>query len=378
MLGLLRAEEKAINEAGNLRAKVDKALEILVRNATEEVGFAPRDVYSCVFLLESTKANHASVQRLTYLDFQQYIQAFSAEGGLPRASHLVVAMWPRKIGIHHVEWEINFKSDRIAKMAAAVMRSTENMHLQQTYSLLRKIPATSVMAGQFFEAFAHRMFSTRWESSQPPPQPTLMTSNEAIPPTFSTGPSCSPPQSPPPMPIRLARRDGVLVDLPDDLSQVTLSGDKYYTPVAPNNPLFDSFTIDHIPEDHTVILSIFQMTTSQKHGGSGKGYSYIQRIITHIRELLGGEDPTTAVKTVYFLVCPEGNSENHWTMPLGWQTRTTRSSNAEEKETHRGDVFCIRFPGTSCLLTPDSATQLNHGWVQVLITLETTRVGFNR
>ena len=193
-----------------------------------------------------------------------------------------------------------------------------------------------------------------------------------------TGSSHLPPQLPPPMPIQLTRRDGVLVDLPDNLSQVMLIGGKYYTPVTPNNPLFNSFTIDHIPEDCTVILSIFQMMTSQQHRGSGKGYSYIQRIITHIRELLGGEDPTTAVKTVYFLVCPEGNSENHWTMPLGWQTRTTRSSNAEEKETHRGDVFCIRFPGTSCLLTPDSATQLNHGWVQVLITLETTRVGFNR
>ena len=342
---------------------VEKALEILVRNAIEEVGFAPRDVYNCVFLLAATKHEHAcAVNELTYPAFQRTAWALVEDGGLPQESHLVVAVWPRELGVHHVTWSIGFKSNRIAKMVAIAMRLAEGTYLQQTYDLLHRIPATSAMAGQFFEAYAHRMFSTPYKASRPAPQPVLMTSDNNNPPTFSSDRSLSPPlsQSIPP-PIRPSKRHVIYVGLPHDLRRVTLGGDRYYTSTSLNNPLFDSFTIDHDPRVRTVVLSIFQMTSSQKHGKSGEGYSYIQIIITHIRKLLCDEGPTTTVKPIYFLVCPEGKSENQWTMPLGWETKNTR--NSPEKNMHVGDVFCIRFPGTSCLSAPNSATQLNHGWV---------------
>ena len=53
-----------VDEAGQPQAwagKVDSALEILVHNATEEFGFAPRDVYNGVFRLPRTREDHATV-----------------------------------------------------------------------------------------------------------------------------------------------------------------------------------------------------------------------------------------------------------------------------------------------------------------------------
>ena len=141
-------------------------------------------------------------------------------------------------------------------------------------------------------------------------------------------------------------------------------------PISHNNLLFDSFAIDYNPDNCTVILSIFRMTTSQKHVGSGKGYTYVQRVMTHIHGLLGNEGLTATVKAAYFLVCPERPKErrgeeefeNYWTMPLGWATKGTRNSNPK-RDMNRRDVFCIRFPSTSCPFAPNSATQLNRGWV---------------
>ena len=48
----------AANQPQALVGKVDNALEILVRNATEEFGFAPSDVYSGFFELPTARGEH--------------------------------------------------------------------------------------------------------------------------------------------------------------------------------------------------------------------------------------------------------------------------------------------------------------------------------
>jgi len=65
------ADQDAImaNEATQPRAPVDmdKVFGILVRNATEEFGFAPRDVYSGTFDLPRTRIQHATeVMKIDY------------------------------------------------------------------------------------------------------------------------------------------------------------------------------------------------------------------------------------------------------------------------------------------------------------------------
>ena len=61
-------DKNMVEEAGQpqaLAGKVDSALEILVHNATEEFGFAPRDVYNGVLELPDTRKQHAiAVEKL--------------------------------------------------------------------------------------------------------------------------------------------------------------------------------------------------------------------------------------------------------------------------------------------------------------------------
>jgi len=46
---------------------VDKAFKILVRNATEEFGFAPRDVYNAILDLPATRDLHAAAVKTSII-----------------------------------------------------------------------------------------------------------------------------------------------------------------------------------------------------------------------------------------------------------------------------------------------------------------------
>ena len=97
------------------------------------------------------------------------------------------------------------------------------------------------------------------------------------------------------------------------------------------------------------MISIFQMTISENHAGSQKGYDHIKKIMGHVRKLLEAETEKVPAKVTHFLVCPEGKIQHKWKMPKGWKNSIGK------------DVFCVRVPasahrGMLCLFTPDSAT----------------------
>jgi len=209
---------------------VDKALEILVRNATKEFGFAPRDVYNGVLLLPKTRWWHAkAMDKLKY------------------------PMYPVPSPVDDDDddsWEINFKSARIAKELVELMWLGEDKHFWETYDLFRKAPESSNLAGWVFEAIVHRMLSDGRQSEGPTLRPIPMASNNYEPPTFSAGPfslSSSTPDAPPSSLALLCARTKVVtrIDFTHELSNVTLDNDRYYVPTTANNTLFDSFTIDH-------------------------------------------------------------------------------------------------------------------------------------
>ena len=127
---------------------VDKALKILVRNVTEEFGFAPRDVYNGVFNFTETKSEHTTeVRRLNYSRLKAIVEAYSKTGELPRFSERVVAVYPRYVTSDHDEWVIDFKSIRIAREVAKLMDSAERTRLREMYGLFREIPEGSTLAG---------------------------------------------------------------------------------------------------------------------------------------------------------------------------------------------------------------------------------------
>ena len=325
---------------------VDEAFRILVRNATEEYGFAPRDVYEGVFDLPTIRDEYANVvQGLSYSDLKNIVETFSKNCHLGRSSHHVVAVSPSQSGPRLDKWTIQFKSIRIAEEVAVAMRKEEHKYLLETYSLLYKTPASSSMAGWIFESMVHCMLSG---GSDLTPQPTLMTSDGGDPPTFSTGPSI--PNAPPP--LAMPHKTITQVDLKHELNNVTLEHNKYYIPTAANNPLFDSFTI-YFPPDDSAVIHFYQITISPTHGGSKKGYILVRNIVDHVRQLLKAKYsiPKAKVEVAYVLVCPEG--EHRWQMPTGWDEKAKISD-------HHGDAFCIRVAphSMSCLFTPNFAT--NH------------------
>ena len=243
-----------------------------------------------------------------------------------------------------------------------LMRLQEGEPLWELYGHFRGASDSSTLAGWVFEAIVHRMFSDGWRS-EPTPQPIRMASNGCVPPVFSADPCSSTPDTSLFFePLRADTKVVTRVDFTDrQLSGVTLDNGKYYIPTVANDSLIDSFTIDSDRPSHTVVISIFQITIFTTHGGSSEGYLHIRKIMRHVRGLLKEKKFDAAVKVVYFLVCPDYKSQHEWRMPVDWEKST-------KVYDHHGGGFCIHVPvpgrrSTSCLLIPNFATELNHGWI---------------
>ena len=366
-------DEDMVDEVGQplaLVGTVDNALKILVRNATEEFGFAPRDVYDGVFQLYETRDKHsAAVGEFDHTKLQETVRSFSQDHGLTtETSHRVVVVFPHPLtSLFNLDrWGIDFKSIRIAREAMESMQLQEVERLREMYQLFHRIPESSILAGWVFEAIVHRLFTDGWQSG-PILQPIRMDCKGSPgSPVFLTDPPHSTSHSTlnTPSPLRANTRAVTQVNLASrELSDVTLDNDKYYILAAANHPLFNSFTIDLIlptgENSATGVISVFQTTTSLRHEGSAAGYPHIHKIMSHVRYLLRGRYPNPTVKVVYFLVCPDGESQHRWQMPAGWDERTTRND-------HRGECFCIRIPvpglhGALHPFTPNFSTELNCG-----------------
>ena len=99
-----------------IRPKADDALKILIRNATEEFGFAPRGVYNGVLNPSDTKEEHVNAREgLDWSRLQTLVQTFSRTRELSGLSHHVVAVYPCISGPKLDRWAITFKSVRIER-----------------------------------------------------------------------------------------------------------------------------------------------------------------------------------------------------------------------------------------------------------------------
>jgi len=338
-------DEGMVDEAGQPLAPVstvDNALEILVDNAIEEFGFAPRDVYGGVLEPHNTRHQHANaVKQLDYTELQKTVRFFSQQCGLTDSatSHHVIVVFPRPHPtdslLDHDRWAIDFKSIQIAKKVTESMRLQETECLWEMYQSFHRSSASSALAGWVFEVIVHCLFSGGWQSG-PVLQPIRMDHNGSSDfPVFYADPSSTTPDTSS-SPLRPRTRAVIGVNFTDcQLSDVMLNNGRYYIPTAAIHPLFDSFTIDMDP--HTVVITFFRITVSPRNGGLVEGYSHVRKIMRHVHELLKETDSNAAVKFAYILVCPDDESEYQWQMSVGWNKDT-------ETHDHRRDVFCIRVP----------------------------------
>ena len=339
---------------------MENALKILVCNAVEEFGFIPRDVYNGILGVDNLKRQHSNVvNSLDYDQLKHIVTSFSTEGGLGyQYSHRVVVVFPLPPGdrIGSDDWVIDFKSIRIARQVMELMCLREGERIREMYWFFQGHQQSSTLAGWFFEAIIHRLFSSSWKSGTAPQPIPMDRKGPSDSPLFSTDPPSSAPDTPL-LPLRPEARSVTQVNFAPrrELSDVTLDSDRYYIPSTANHPLFDSFTIDVAPPTRekpaTGVISVFQMTTSKSHKGSAEGYPHIRKIMARVRNLLqkGYSNPT--VKVVYFLVCPHDQSRRQWQMPAGWDKSVITNN-------HHGKCFCLRIPvpghhGTLRPLTPN-------------------------
>ena len=351
-----------VDEAGQPQApmdKVDNALKILVRNAVEEFGFIPRDVYDGVLKLHQTRDRHAvAVKNVNYTELQSFVRTFWMSPG-PDFPEGVVVVFPRPstyLGDFD-DWAIDFKSIRIARKVVESMRLQKEERLREMYEDFYRITDRFALAGWVFEAIVHRMFSDGLQLG-PTPRTVPMVPNGCDPLVFSADPSSSTPDTflssfgqP-----RTGTRTVARVDFTDrQLGGATLDNDKYYIPTVDTCPFFDSFTIDLDPR--TVVISVFRITISPRNAneGSAEGYLQIHKITRRIRKLLKEADCNATVKVVYILVCPDDGCQYQWQMPVGWNKDT-------ETDDHRGDGSCtlVPLPEPSRYVFP---AKLNHGWM---------------
>ena len=248
----------------------------------------------------------------------------------------VVAVYPHSgsgDSDYYSDREMDLKSIRIAGKAVESMRLEKHERLREAYHYFHRISVGPNLAGWVFKAIIHRMFSGGWSDGSAP-QPIRMVSNNSDPPVFSADlPSVPDAWLPSPAPLSTDTRAVTLVNFTHGLNDVTLDKNNYYIPIATTNPLFDSFTIDRHRD--TVIISIFQITISQKHEGSAAGYFLIRKIIAHVRRLL--KVPKAPVKIVYILVCPKDATQHKWQMPVDWNKNIKIND-------HRGNAFYLRVP----------------------------------
>ena len=282
-------DEGMVDEAGQPPAPVDtvdNALEILVHNAIEEFGLAPRDVYSGLFEPRSTGRLHDNAVRdLDYTEMQKTVRFFSTKCGLDSAtSHHLIVVFPRPHPtdslLEHDRWAVDFKSIRIARKVTELMRLQNIERLWEMYQSFHRNPQSSTLAGWVFEAIVHRLLSGGCQSG-PVLRPIRTDHNgSSDSPVFYTDPSPPTPDTSSSGPLRLRTRAVTGVNFTDcRLSDMTLKNGRYYIPTAAIRPLFDSFTID--VDSHTVVISLFRITISPRNEGLAEGYPHVRKIAVY-------------------------------------------------------------------------------------------------
>lgn len=135
------------DEAGKPQHSVDP-FKILLQNAIEEFGFAPRDVYDGVFDLPTARAKHnAAVWQLDHLALKSLVRKFTNDRELSGISHHVVAVHPFQDPQGIDGWQMGFKSVRIGEKVARLMRFVEKQHLRDLYKEFHKSSETTTLAG---------------------------------------------------------------------------------------------------------------------------------------------------------------------------------------------------------------------------------------
>ena len=185
----MNQDEGAVDQAKRSQVpvySVEQVLEILVRIATEEFGFIPRDAYEGILDLPAMRKLHTeALDELDYSNLRSLIGAFGFIKELDITLHRVVVVFPIENRTLSDIWEIDFKSIRIAEHVVETMRSTNHEYIQRLYDDIHRTAGSLSLTGRIFKEISRRVFCKGSTLRY------LMISNGAEPPTFLT--SAGPP-----------------------------------------------------------------------------------------------------------------------------------------------------------------------------------------
>ena len=138
----------ALGQPPTLEDEVKNALKSLVLNSTEEFGFAPRDVYEGIFSPIDIKNQHANaIWKISRPgNLVALVSEFSVDCSPSDIDSCVAAMHPSENRDGDDDWEIDFKSTRIAEKMMEWMEMQEDEHLREIYGALHRYQVGSALA----------------------------------------------------------------------------------------------------------------------------------------------------------------------------------------------------------------------------------------
>jgi hypothetical protein len=329
--------------------KVEEALAYLLDKAIERFGYTARAVYNAIFDFDSATRESQHAFKITFQQLTDTVKSLASDGTVNSASNRIVAICPvysASQPYERVAWKVAFNSDWVATEVTKNLKDAENIEVRRVIRQFQGIPQAASMVGSLFEPFVHTLIPEggSWRLIR-------MISNE----TKESSPKFAvPPQLSPDYELKLeevSMRKTTNFKNVSDLS--ALDAEIYYLPDAANFALFDSFMVDIDYPKRSATLWIFQVTKSQLHRGSAKGYLHVRKLILILKNQLTEEEPpfkTTKVTSkqspsepvvnvcyVIVVLKVEGGLENWaWQLPAGWDERCTYND-------HRGNVYCLEI-----------------------------------
>lgn len=356
--------EERYSEEGTMPPSPEDALDYLLEAAIDRFGYSARDVFCAVFDYSAMTQRHEDAfANLKYADLRDAVLALAKNQGTSHSiSHRVLALCPVDQGpLKRVCWNVDFKSDWIARNVVQYWDEAEDTEIRQQISFLRMIPEARGFAGRLLEPLAHRYIANATGGFWPL---TNMKSNNADSPHFTLVRN-----SPVSDDVRFMKVKRKFVKLQSTANLSTcLENNSYYLLEDPNFPLFNAFTIELDHARGSAILWVLHMTTSRRHGGTALGYRKIREIIAILKDKLWEDPPlkkrkraheqatpTPLVQVRYLLVVAKDESEPQnlqWQFPKGWNQNRKRND-------YIGKVYCLEVPLMVCSTIIKNVSNLN-------------------
>ncbi|RPD66603.1 hypothetical protein L226DRAFT_567011 [Lentinus tigrinus ALCF2SS1-7] len=352
-------------EYGNEKpASVEEAWQTLMDIVIFHLGYAPRDVFKGMSELGQLKTVHLAALRVSYAEILDIVQTFEVSSQLPNDNKIVCIIPHRRPTDDVVLWDIDFKSLWVAKEVSRRLMEAQESEARRLIWILRGIPEAGALLGHMFEPFVHRLL-TNERTGNPWPLLKMQSNDVKHAPTFAVDPSvaaASGTQGFPGLRRKVVRFDS---RIPSSLAHGI-----YYIPQKKTSPFVDAFTVEIDNTTCSAILWLLQVTNSEHHDGSERGYTWIRELITALQDELESrrreppkkkhkdsgavrhkweqnvnenenenehkaKNPQVSVR--YVLVRPKGEGSASWKMPEGWDVQTPQVD-------HRGPAYLLQVP----------------------------------